>query len=379
MRIAYLISEDLSKHPGLKYKILGQIQRWQEHGHEVYQIMLVDRLVIAPTGNITSNKNNNFSILQGFTNKRLLDNILLIKEMSFKYKFAIEALKNIKPDLTYSRYLFPAPHIIDIHKYAGKLVFEINSDDQAEYMQKSKATGVYNYLFRRFTLQNADALVFVTKELSMAKSFKSFSKERTVIANGIDATDFNFLQKTNTSKPNLVFIGSPDQSWHGLDKIRLLAGKFEGYVFHIIGPSKEICQDKWENMPKNIIFHGYLSADDAKEVIKGMDIGIGTLALHRKAMHEACPLKVRQYLSQGLPILAASKDTDILEKKPFYFELPNSENNIESNYDSISDFVKFAYRNKKLRTQARDFSISFLSFDKKESMRLEFFDEVIGT
>lgn len=377
MRIAYLITENLLKHPGLKYKILGQIQRWQENGHEVYQVILSERVIISPDGIIIDSKIENNSVDNKLSNKYMLSKFSLIKEMALKYKFAIYALKIIQPDLTYSRYLFPAPNVSGIYKNAGKLVFEINSDDRTEYMQKNKITGIYNYIFRCFSLKNVDALVFVTEELVHSKSFNSFSGQRIVIANGINVNDFDFISKTNNTCPNLVFIGSPGQAWHGLDKIYLLAEILKKCTINIVGPSKEYCVNQWKTLPKNVVFHGYLSAEESKRIIKNMDVGIGTLALHRKKMHEACPLKVRQYLAQGLPVIAASKDTDISEKNSFYLELPNSEDNILNNNDVIHDFINYVYNNESLRIKARNFAKEYLSFNKKELIRLDFFNEVV--
>lgn len=371
MRITYIVAEDLSKHPGLKYKIFGQIKRWQEQGHQVYQVLLEDKIILDPNGDIINSE-------KIFINGNSKNKFSLISKMSNKYKFAIYALQIIKPDLTYSRYLFPAPNVGKIYKNAGKLVFEINSDDRSEYLQKNKFTGIYNAIFRSFSLRNADALVFVTRELSSSESFKFFSKKRIVIANGINISDFEFLPKTNNKTPQLVFIGSPGQAWHGLDKIQLLAKVLKNCTFNIIGPSKKSCIDEWDIIPENVIFHGYLTAEEAKNFIKNMDVGIGTLGLHRNKMYEACPLKVRQYLAQGLPIIAASKDTDILGNKLFYLELPNIENNISDNLEYISDFINKAFNNENLRLEARNFASSQLSFDKKESVRLRFFNEVVS-
>lgn len=377
MRIAYLITENLLKHPGLKYKILGQIKRWQENGHEVYQVILAERVIISPEGIVIDSGIKKINVDNKKSKKKILSKLLLIKEMALKYKFAIHALKIIQPDLTYSRYLFPAPKVSEIYKHAGKLVFEINSDDRAEYMQKNKITGIYNYAFRYFSLKNVDALVFVTKELMHSKSFKYFSGQKIVIANGISVNDFHFISKTTNNCPNLVFIGSPGQAWHGLDKIYLLAEILKECTVNIIGPSKEYCVGQWKTLPKNVVFHGYLSAEESKCIIKNMDVGIGTLALYRKKMHEACPLKVRQYLAQGLPVIAASKDTDISENNPFYLKLPNSENNILDYHDVICDFINYAYNNENLRIKSRNFAEEFLSFNKKELIRLDFFYEVI--
>ena len=372
MKIAYLISEDLSKHPGLSLKILAQIKYWESQKHKVYRVFLTSRMVIDPDG-------NEFLIDNSINTSNLSSKKLYIfKSLSLQYKFAFKALKLIRPDITYSRYLFPAPNINKIRKVSGKLIFEINSDDRSEYLQKNIITGIYNALFRYFSLSPVDGMVFVTQELSKLKSFSSFNKNSSIIANGIDTSEVDFFSELSNDKPQLVFIGTPEQSWHGLDKILLLSEKLENCVFHIVGPSKESCKELWGGLPNNVVFHGYLSGSDSSDLIKMMDIGIGTLAQYRTGMHETCALKVRQYLANGLPVIAASKDTDIPEGKSFYLKLPNEEGNIANNIDVILEFVNYAFNNSELRLEARYFAEKNLSVSKKEVIRLSFFDKVIS-
>ncbi|MCT7655670.1 hypothetical protein MBH78_15430 [Oceanimonas sp. NS1] len=159
---------------------------------------------------------------------------------------------------------------------------EINSDDSSEYLQKNFITGGYNFLFRRLSLKCADAFVFVTEELSGSRSFAGMSRNRTVIGNGIDVSDFMFKECTGNEKPQLLFVGSPGQSWHGLDKILTLASQFKECVINIVGPDEKECKRIWGETPENIVFHGYLSNEDVKDLACTMDVGIGTLALHRK-------------------------------------------------------------------------------------------------
>ena len=46
----------------------------------------------------------------------------------------------------------------------------------------------------------------------------------------------------------------------------------------------------------------------AAELINAADIGLGPLALERKRLREASPLKTRMYLSLGVPILINYRD-----------------------------------------------------------------------
>jgi hypothetical protein len=372
MKIAYLLAEDLSRHPGLQYKIDAQISRWMEAGHEVYKVLHFSGMVVAPDGQVHKMEPTLSAPYERRGKARQL------MRLSRQYAFVSSALQWIQPDLTYSRYLFPSWGVGNIAKHSGRLVFEINSDDASEYYAKNALTGIFNKLFRSKVLRLAKGLVFVTRELAHAPAFSSHTHTRTVIANGVECARFPIVRNPENVSPQLGFIGSPGQLWHGLDKLVTLAELLAGCIIHVIGPSEQECRILWGKLPANVVMHGYLNSEDASQVISVMDVGIATLALHRKSMNEACPLKVRQYLAQGLPVLAASEDTDILTDQCFYLRLPNSEDNIRPHAQRIIDFVHGAFGNVAMREKARKFAMSHMAVDDKEAERVNFFQSVLS-
>lgn len=93
-------------------------------------------------------------------------------------------------------------------------------------------------------------------------------------------------------------------------------------------------------------------------------------------MREACPLKARQYLAQGVPVIGGYKDTDI-DRQPFFLQLPNSPDNVASSLGAIGAYVREAYNNQELRQQAREFAARKLDVAEKEKARLSYFREVV--
>ena len=57
-------------------------------------------------------------------------------------------------------------------------------------------------------------------------------------------------------------------------------------------------------------------------------------------MEEASPLKSRQYLALGLPMIIGYNDTDISNDKEYILDIGNYQNNIEDNIDKIKLFIK---------------------------------------
>jgi len=89
-------------------------------------------------------------------------------------------------------------------------------------------------------------------------------------------------------------------------------------------------------------------------------------------MEEASPLKVREYLAYGLPVIIGYKDTDFHEDVPFILRLPNSEDNIEANLSAIETFVH-RWRNQRVPREA----IAHLDIKVKESQRIAFFQKIL--
>jgi glycosyltransferase involved in cell wall biosynthesis len=56
---------------------------------------------------------------------------------------------------------------------------------------------------------------------------------------------------------------------------------------------------------------------DAANLVSAADVGLGPLALDRKKMTEAQPLKVATYLALGVPVLINHRDPRLSTKLPF--------------------------------------------------------------
>jgi len=369
MKIAYLIPENMEAHPGLKYKVERQASCWKKSGHDVYLVYLAQGYAEVFEGDVFRKE-----IIPNYGQFGMASKFAYI---SWSYGFARRVLLDIKPDVAYTRYLFPAINISQMLEVSGSVICEINSDDRAEFKSNSFLSGCFNSLFRKIFLRKVDGFVFMTDELRGSESFSGYHGFSCTIPNGANVDDFPFLEGASNNQPNLVFIGSPGQSWHGLDKIYWLSKQLSFCKFHIAGPSREECEAVWLDLPENVVFHGYLSAEKASELVARADIGIGTLALHRKGMSEACPLKVRQYLAQGVPVIAGYKDPDINRGYSFYLEIPNSESNVRDSIDDISSFIYSVRNDKSVRLEARGFAKEYLSFSTKEKARLSFFDKVV--
>lgn len=355
MKIAYLINYNPQDNSGVLQKIKAQAKQWVSYGHDVYFVSTATMGVY----------NSDYSIV--YEHKKLnieMGRVGTAIKLLYSYYHLKKLLAKIEFDVIYMRYQIYMPFFIKSLK-EHSVVMEINSDDSMEYKLHSKVTHFYNKFTRDFVLKNVDAFISVSHELK--NRFLYLDKPIEVIANGIDCSLYALREEKNNSKPILVFIGTPNQSWHGLDKILKIADRFKEYDFYIIGTDGE--------SRDNIRYFGYLTNEEATKIIRKSDIGIGTLSLYKTVLNEASPLKTRQYLACGLSIIYAYEDTDIPIDASFALRLKNKENNLE--YEKIEAFVKKVFNNKNISLQARTFAEKNLDYSIKEKRRLSFFQRVL--
>jgi len=116
-----------------------------------------------------------------------------------------------------------------------------------------------------------------------------------------------------------------------------------------------------------------LEGGDNAWAVARADVAVGTLALYRKQMQEACALKVRRYLAYGLPVILGHVDTDFIGRDEWYIlSLPNTATNVADGLDSIRKFVADV----KGRRVPRGEVEPILSVSAKERERLSFFREL---
>lgn len=362
MKIAYILDDDISTRTGVVKKIESKINLWKEFGYTVKVFTLRSKqLESIIEGGVVISKLH----LEAGLGEKFFQQCKNIKTLD-------KHLSDFKPDMIYIRQIKYYPYLVSVLKKNAPYIVEINTNDLEEAKLSSKIIYYYKKLTRDFLLRDASGLVSVSQELIENKIFSKFNKPSIFIGNGYDFRKVTY-QKTSFSEPaKFVFIGTPGQAWHGVDKVLLLAKKLTENEFHIIGPGIQ----NLKNVSKNIIAHGYLDQEKVEEIVSSCDIGISTLALHRNNMKEASPLKSRQYLAQGLATIIAYKDTDLPNDLDFILNIGNYEDNVKENLDTIEDFVK-NLKNLKSSEIVKQ-SKNYLDYHSKEKKRFMFFQKVLN-
>lgn len=363
MKIAYVMKEDYFTESGVIKKVKDQIKAWQRSGCKV-------KLYTVCSNNKISNIHQDIPIeieLFFMHTLKKVSVFRVFKERIFDLYGFVNKILDWKPDLIYFRYTLFYPAWEFLFKKIPTII-EINTDDIFEYHLFNPIKSWYNRFTRSRLLKYVKGFVFVSGELARRSHFSVFNKPFLILGNGIDISRFPELPAPNNEVVQLVFLGTQDMPWHGLDKILQLARSFPEYKFVIIGtPSLKI-----DNIPSNCEIYGFLQHSGYETILSNSDVAIGTMALHRNKMEEASPIKVREYLAFGLPTIIAYHDTDFYNGSPYILQLENAEDNIVKNLDLIKNFIQ---KMKGLRVPRRE--IIHLDINYKEAKRLEFFNHLL--
>jgi glycosyltransferase involved in cell wall biosynthesis len=189
--------------------------------------------------------------------------------------------------------------------------------------------------------------VCVTREIRKQLEEKTFKpKQLLYIQNGYLVEDIN-PDKVNTKlveivkqlKQNhdklMVFIGN-NYAWHGLDKIIDEVKALEKVSLIILGPISDIPGD----LPANCHAMGPCNTDTLVSILECCDFGFGAFNWELIGITDGCPLKSREYLCYGLPIIVNYLDcaTDFEALKPYVFDKRHDKHAVKTAL--LSNYIK---------------------------------------
>lgn len=354
MRVAYLLTWQHGPTSGVFAKVADQVTAWERQGVEV-------------------------GIFVG-TSPQFADDWGAVPQVAAIVSFSgaiesfraqsslLERVRQWRPDITYVR---SSPRQASAARQLHRLphVIEIQSDDLAEARMASLPRRALTLSTRRACLRGASGMVFVSRELAASPSYAFTTSNRVVIGNGIDLDRAGTLAAAPLDEPvRLVFMGHRGAPWHGVDEVYALAVARPEWGIDIIGPTAV----DGVQAPANVIHHGELRPADYLPILARATVGLGTLALFTKGMHEASPLKSREYLARGLPVIGAYEDTDIPAGSPVYLRLPNERGAIVDHLGDVEAFIA-SWRGRRVQHS----EIDYLDTSVKEAQRLEFLRQCI--
>ena len=368
LRVAYLTEWAPYEETGVLRKLIGQVQTWRDLG------VVAEIFCLAPTRRApTALGFASYGSVQGLIKQDMLDRLPAARlgylNKILSAPILAREIRRFKPDIVYYRQNGPWYPGLERLLAIAPTVVEINTDEEVEHYLWGAA---FNALYRATQdriLNVVAGFVSVTREI--ARKYERFGRPNYVVANGFWGE--RVIQRApENDAPAFVFVGSRltgGASWHGVDKVLPLARAMPRCVFHIVGHTVE--DFVGEPIPTNVVFHGFKNGCELAAIFARSDIGIGTLALHRKGMQEACPLKVRDYLMHGLPSVIGYEETEeALNSASYVLRINNAEDNVLSNIRCIEQFA-WKWHGRRITDD-----LSFMSRRVKETQRLKFFAAV---
>lgn len=348
LRIGYAVVLYNTSKSGVFKKISDQVGKWAEFGASPHLFVITDMASVKSWSQIDCDKT--IFIDTNFFSK--IRNRLRL----------LSSAKKIPIDLLYVREVFP----LFYPKLRIPLVIEIQTLYSHELLLRRKlAVSLYKFL-TKVTHKRVDAAVYVTNELLKLNEMNlGRSIKKIVIGNGIKLSRVLQLEVNNPEKLSLFFVGHPDQVWHGVDQLIKLAENYPQIEVHLVGYKFEEC------LP-NVYSYGLLDERSYVELAASCVAGVASLNLTSIGMKEASPLKSREYLAMGLPVIARYSDPDFTPSPNFILELPQDSSKFESHSQEILTFLKY-WSGKRVPRN----SISHIDVSSKENIRLDFFKDVL--
>ncbi len=310
---------------------------------------------------------------------------------------------NIRPDdLVLFRYPLASRHLLSFMiEFGSQIVFEHNTLESVEVLLLQKKhlsqlsfswkPSYLRYAFQTLVLRKTEETRFgpevlrhalggicVSHEIALYESKRCHSYHATVVANGAQLYTPSHPITPPFSKILRVcmIIGSP-AVWHGYDRmfegLKRLSDEECTIWIDIIGMEKPKDQQESYSGRHHVQWLGVMNREDIAQHLQQCHLAVGTLALYRKKMKEASPLKVRECLMLGMPMILGYYDTDVSADErfsPYIFQVSNSDQPI--NWSKVVSFYKGLSQNRSHKQEIAQLAGEVLSMQKKAEAYVAF-------
>jgi len=342
MRIVYFCRPESS---GVDKKIASQIANLKKLGVEVSLVTITHNEDIR-----TENRDIRTIVLPDFSKSRVRLFAILARE-----HFIIRSLWQViqeldSDDILYVRFDYPFFSLLYYlrKKRKCKLVFEHQSLESKEnILVGNYFYPVFDSIFGGSIRYHCDGIIGVTDEITEYEVKRSgdFRKPHITLRDGIDVdtvqmkTSFSF----NESQLHLLCVGALSK-WLGLERVIQGMGEYKGETkiyLHVAGNGskysaiKKMVEDL--SLSDSVFFYGPQYGKDLDDLFNRCSIAVGTLGAHRKGLHEATPLKSREYCARGIPFINGIRDRDFPPDFPYVLHIPADESPVD-----MADVIRFA-------------------------------------
>ena len=171
------------------------------------------------------------------------------------------------------------------------------------------------------SIRSADLIVGVTDEIVQNElaRIEDTRKPTLIYPNGGPDTVAPVADR-RPGTVHLLFVASTFSSWQGVDLLLAsLPSSSREFTLHLVGeltaPDALLAASD-----SRVVVHGPKTPQQIRDIAQTCSAGLSSLALERHGLRVACPLKVREYLSMGLPVVGNHEEVLPIDF-PFYTQV----------------------------------------------------------
>lgn len=292
-------------------------------------------------------------------------------EMHRRTQRVRRVLDDVRPDLVYTRELLWSPGLRSMLA-DHRTVIEVNSDRGEELRSRSRLASAFWRMTAPGLRHRAAGLVCVTEEL--ASRFRSPGVPSAVIGNAIDVSATAPRRSASSDRPLVLMLVGGAAPWQGVDRFAALSEAMPEFEFAVCGDAGP----DLAALPASVRIIEARSGPDLEELLAGTTVAFGTMALSRKGMVEACPLKSRTSLAAGIPIVYAYEDPALRGDEPFALRIEDREIQTPAAIEEIRGFIRAASEQPRMGVEAWEFARRKLDVGIAEGDRIRFFESILA-
>ena len=258
---------------------------------------------------------------------------------------------------------------LEVKALAKENPFGLKPSKLFSWLEHTLLPMINEKIFGSLALGATAQIVAVTREIGEYEVKRAFPPKPalTVIANGIDVEAYPLRTSPIFDGKQLKIMmlvgGSTAIDWHGIDLVMKGIEQYRGLLQIQLWLLGDIRVLKPYEAPY-IVKPGFADKKMLNELSDTIHIGLGSFALQRKGLNEACSLKMREYAARGIPAVYGQEDSDyeFLVKKGLALKLaPMTPPKLEE----IIEFVTNTYKINNLSSKIRDVAFQYMDMKVK--------------
>ena len=303
------------------------------------------------------------------------------------YRHLLQQTRKDKLDILYVRGNPSDSFIFHfINECPAKIVFELNSIQFFErLLQRRLLVGYYEEFCTRKSLRIADGFVGVSSSVRDYYAEKiNNSVPSIVIGNGFEVDSVPMRQPPHYDGKNVkIIVVANYAAWHGLDRVILGLAAYNGplrFSLTVIGNGAILNTIRQQvsdtDLEGQVSFLGEIYGDELNELFNLHHLALGPLAIHRKMLENASALKIREYLSRGIPFLLSGMDDDLASQAAGDFYLSVLANDTPIDFSILEQFASNAFNDPTLPQRMREYAEQHISMSIKTLKLVDFLGQL---